>query len=171
VTTTKICNVCGIRQPKCNFSVGTANRDGRSPRCKQCALNLNSESRRKKSNYLKQFKSTPKKHQLPGQRYHSDIIIKRALTREKKTDPKTMLSYEDWISILHLQGWRCAVCGNKFSDLDPPTRDHIISIYKGGSLTKDNVQALCGRCNSKKGARCYSGLIRTNKYFIGGALL
>lgn len=163
ITISKVCSVCHINQPIQNFTQSIANKDGYSTRCKQCAININAESRTKKSEYLQQFKSVPKKDRISARRYHDSTIIKRTLSRENKINGGNMLSYDDWLSVLKTQNNRCAVCGNEFSGSNPPTRDHIISISWGGSFTKENVQALCGHCNSKKGTRCYSGLIRSRE--------
>lgn len=46
-------------------------------------------------------------------------------------------------------GYRCVACG---SDEDL-TVDHIFPWSKGGSDELDNLQTLCGTCNSSKGAR------------------
>ena len=43
----------------------------------------------------------------------------------------------------------CKKCGNA----ENLTVDHIVPISKGGTNDKDNLQALCGSCNSKKGNR------------------
>jgi hypothetical protein len=57
--------------------------------------------------------------------------------------------------------WTCQLCG----DLTPrelmhdprhpgaPTLDHIVPISKGGHHVRANVQCLCRRCNSLKGAK------------------
>lgn len=44
--------------------------------------------------------------------------------------------------------YRCVRCG-KAKDL---TIDHIIPRALGGSDHEDNLQAMCAKCNSKKGA-------------------
>ena len=51
--------------------------------------------------------------------------------------------------IYERDGYRCLVC----STTESLTIDHIIPISKGGSDDDDNLQTLCSRCNSAKGAR------------------
>ena len=48
------------------------------------------------------------------------------------------------------QGGKCKGCGKKFSK-ENLTVDHIVPLSKGGSERLNNLQALCGHCNSVKG--------------------
>lgn len=58
------------------------------------------------------------------------------------------LTVEDWQSVLSLYGDCCLACG-----ADGVTIDHVIPISQGGSNTVDNVQPLCGTCNTKKATK------------------
>ena len=71
--------------------------------------------------------------------------------RERMANAENTLTAAEWQDILDKQGNRCALCGREFTDGDPPTRDHIIPVSKGGGLTRENVQALHRSCNSRKG--------------------
>lgn len=44
---------------------------------------------------------------------------------------------------------RCLRCGRQVS----LTADHVIPLYRGGNNSIENIQPLCGRCNSAKGVR------------------
>lgn len=57
-----------------------------------------------------------------------------------------------------LQEGKCNGCGHSFP-FQNFTRDHIIPRAKGGPDTDDNLQLLCGRCNSVKGDRPMEYLI------------
>lgn len=46
-------------------------------------------------------------------------------------------------------GWTCQRCGNHTN----LTVDHIYPVSRGGANELDNLQTLCGSCNSRKGAK------------------
>lgn len=52
------------------------------------------------------------------------------------------LLYRTWSGV-------CPICGRTA----PPTLDHIIPLAKGGLHSICNLQLMCGRCNSAKGAK------------------
>jgi 5-methylcytosine-specific restriction endonuclease McrA len=59
------------------------------------------------------------------------------------------LTSDEWEAIKKSQENRCGIClKNK-----KLTRDHIIPLSKGGQHIKENIQALCRSCNSRKGNR------------------
>jgi len=60
------------------------------------------------------------------------------------------LTSQEWLDILKQYDYKCAYCGCKFDENNPPTRDHVIPISKGGDNTKENVVPACQSCNSKK---------------------
>jgi len=73
-----------------------------------------------------------------------------------------------WQELVDRDGDRCAICGCKVEPSDIwinekgrkcfgrkyPTVDHIVPLKMGGTDELDNVQLLCKRCNSSKGAKC-----------------
>lgn len=60
-------------------------------------------------------------------------------------------SASDIQAILAIQKWKCAYCRTgiklRFSI------DHIVAIKNGGANSRDNLQALCRSCNSRKSSR------------------
>jgi len=51
-----------------------------------------------------------------------------------------------------LSGGYCALCGCKLFSSDFHG-DHVVPFSKGGVTTLANGQALCSKCNTRKGAR------------------
>lgn len=57
-------------------------------------------------------------------------------------------STKEWESLVMEFGGKCVRCQRDDASVG---RDHIIPIYQGGGDGIDNIQPLCGRCNSSKG--------------------
>lgn len=55
----------------------------------------------------------------------------------------------EWRALCAAYGHRCLRCKRR----RPLTRDHVLPVVLGGSNNIDNIQPLCGPCNSSKGAR------------------
>lgn len=60
-------------------------------------------------------------------------------------------SKKEWEDMKRFFEETCAACLGK-SGLSAVERDHIIPIYQGGSDSIKNIQPLCAKCNSQKGA-------------------
>jgi 5-methylcytosine-specific restriction endonuclease McrA len=55
---------------------------------------------------------------------------------------------EEWGAMLHICDNKCVRCESN----EKIVRDHIVPIYQGGSDGIENIQPLCSKCNSSKGA-------------------
>lgn len=60
---------------------------------------------------------------------------------------------KEWLELKEKYGNRCLRCGKKETARSPLTADHIIPVSLGGTSDISNIQILCGKCNSAKGAR------------------
>ena len=56
---------------------------------------------------------------------------------------------QEWRDLCDAFKGRCAKCKKRAS----LTKDHIVSVYSGGTDNIDNLQPLCQPCNSSKGTR------------------
>src|SRR6187200_3233950 len=66
-------------------------------------------------------------------------------------DPRRLFKRREVWRAWQLQDHKCALCGRSIP-LDLMHRDHIVSWSRGGPTTSDNLQALCGSCNLRKGS-------------------
>jgi 5-methylcytosine-specific restriction endonuclease McrA len=77
------------------------------------------------------------------------------------------LTEDEWMEIIDRQGNQCAGCGISFT-ITKPTLDHVFPLVKGGGATKSNVQALCRKCNSSKGAKT-DWIYQSDKMVLSGS--
>jgi 5-methylcytosine-specific restriction endonuclease McrA len=55
----------------------------------------------------------------------------------------------EWISLKAHYGYKCLACGKGEPEIKL-TPDHIVPVSKGGLNAAENIQPLCGSCNSSK---------------------
>ena len=78
------------------------------------------------------------------------IMTSTSAARASKPTRRVPFSREMRSTLARLQGWKCMYCGRRlnWSNLEI---DHKFPVSRGGSNYQENLQALCGRCNSRKG--------------------
>jgi hypothetical protein len=86
--------------------------------------------------------------------FREEILAERRRVEARRADV-AQRSRRDPISadlrraVFERDAYRCRRCGG-WENL---CADHVIPFSKGGPTTLENLQALCGKCNSSKGAR------------------
>lgn len=116
----------------------------------------NSEQRR--SGYVQKFCSWECRLGRPqDRRRRLDVGQKQRRGKNSAIDP---------FKVFERDGWRCHLCGRKTpkalrgtTNDRAPERDHIISIFDGGSDTYENSACACRRCNRKKGRKSRGQLL------------
>lgn len=68
---------------------------------------------------------------------------------------------KQWELLIELTGYICVCCKRPDSEIRL-TIDHIIPLIKGGTDNIDNIQPLCGKCNSSKGTKIINYLNANN---------
>jgi len=69
--------------------------------------------------------------------------------KTRKTAAGGSYTVEEWDALCKKHNGRCLRCGKK----KKLTADHVIPVKLGGTSNIDNIQPLCGPCNSAKGAK------------------
>lgn len=103
-----------------------------------------------------------------ARRWAKQNPLKRKLTESRRRLRKIgnggYHTIDDIVMILDEQGWKC-VCGEPL-DLTNSTVDHVVPVSKGGSNDPDNIQMLCGPCNSQKNHFDLELWLERNGYFL-----
>ena len=73
----------------------------------------------------------------------------KGLHERRKRIAEGSHTFGEWELLKKQYGFTCPMCGKKEPEIKL-TQDHIIPVSKGGSDFIENIQPLCGSCNSKK---------------------
>lgn len=73
----------------------------------------------------------------------------KARRRARQSQTEGSYTVQEWLSLKDRYSHMCLCCGKQEPDIKL-TADHVIPVIKGGSSYIENIQPLCGSCNSKK---------------------
>lgn len=174
----KVCSECGERKSISEFSKFERNLGGHKHWCKACVQAYSkahyAANRDKILAQHKVYDATEagKAAHRAGQQRHSQTekgkVTSRVASaryyrteggkatqkrrRARKAGCVGSHTYEEFVALCGRGDFQCLRCGQVFP-FEELTEDHIISIGPGVSDRIDNIQPLCGPCNSKKGRR------------------
>lgn len=93
-------------------------------------------------------------------------VRRNAITRNykaRKRNAEGSHTHHDVASLLKHQKGRCACCKEKLKKYHV---DHVVALATGGSNDPLNLQILCPRCNTSKGARDPISFMQENGYLL-----
>lgn len=175
----KTCKKCSLKKDLSEFSAHAETADHLRPECKDCIKSYNRayHQKNRESQLEKQriYKAANKDAISAAgavyyERNRDALRLKTSLYR--KANPEYVLqaqrnrrakkknsigthTFEDVLNLLSLQRGRCACCPVKLKTEGKEKYhvDHIISLARGGSNDKYNLQILCPSCNLSKHAK------------------
>lgn len=95
------------------------------------------------------------KHRDWCRRNRDKVTARNQRRRSMKKNAPGSFTAEEWASIKASHGYKCAACKAPETLFEVLTVDHIVPLVAGGTNDPSNIQPLCLRCNSSKGARRY----------------
>ena len=77
------------------------------------------------------------------------VLFSNKRRRDLKRGSKLTHTLKEWNDMKIKYDYICPSCGRKEPDIKL-TQDHIVPLYSGGDDSINNIQPLCGSCNSRK---------------------
>ena len=163
----KVCTECKASKPLDAFYKDTRGADGLYARCKSCHNDLvkrnyeRTETKEKRRKQLAAKRETinaqqrarwaadPERHRAYSKKYHqahpeqSRKHVQARLARLAGAEGSWTV--EEWKALCEKYGNKCLRCNKP-----EVTVDHVVPLSRGGSNSIDNLQPLCGSCNSSK---------------------
>lgn len=137
----KTCNICRRAMEKSAFGSNKSSKDSKQNACRECV------NRRQREWYS----VNTEVHKARVKRYRQRRpAVKKASDANRRSSGER-LTVKEVEAVLNYYGNQCLACGSAGS----LTIDHVIPLSKGGPNELGNLQVLCGRCNSSKGAKSH----------------
>jgi len=170
---TKVCTICGAEKDFSEFHRDPRGKFGLYARCKDCHNAMVRERYRcpeekaKRRQRLSRQRDhinarqrsyaarDPERWRLYYSEYHrantsrDQALARVHARRARRLGNGGSHTEAEWVDLCARHGNICLACGRPL----PLTRDHVVPLIKGGSDSIDNLQPLCGYCNSSKGTR------------------
>ena len=114
-----------------------------------------------KKSKAKHYQKYKEKYKIEGdlwrnnnpEKVKASRVKSKAKRRSKEKSIGKSFTGKEWKALIILHNYTCLCCGKKEPEIKL-TADHIIPISKDfTSNTINNIQPLCGHCNSSKGAK------------------
>lgn len=167
------CSKCNKPKNKKDFYRNNGSWDGLFNYCKECCkanaekYYLEKKKQIKQSNKNWYWKDEERSHRRSRTYYRKNRAkILQRMQERYWNDPKRLekqkkknhvrrarangsmgfVDNNEWQKILKIYGDKCLACGKK----DNIVADHVIPLSRGGKNSFDNIQPLCGSCNSRK---------------------
>lgn len=131
-----LCRECGTQEP--NRFWGRA-----KTLCNRCKSKTNTKTYRQTDKGKLNHNSNNRKYIAKNKEKYNALRHKRRAAIEGNGGSHTA---EEWKALKERYGNICLACKQK----KKLTKDHIVPIAKGGTDNIDNIQPLCGSCNSRK---------------------
>ncbi len=140
----KRCPRCEAVKPRTGFSTAGGKI---KVWCRECVGEVRRARYAETKGEQRDKRARVKAQNLEAYRLYARMAMHKRKAR-KASVPNT-LTKNEWLEIVTSYGGRCLRC----ETTEGITMDHVVPISKGGGHTADNVQPLCGPCNSSKGTK------------------
>lgn len=158
----KTCYRCGFSKELSEFYKNKGMTDGHFNKCKDCCKREATSNRKAKLEYYREYdrrryhngshaQKTRNQDSSILRRWRRENPQKAAAQRNRrralKVNAEGNYTAAEFNELCDIYGGICLCCGGN----KPLTADHVIPLSKGGSNSIENIQPLCGSCNSRKG--------------------
>jgi 5-methylcytosine-specific restriction endonuclease McrA len=155
----KVCTKCNREQDDSCFYRESSSSGALRARCINCLKSHNRQyyienADKIKLNSRKWYRENQERALAKARKWQSENLkvisqIKRRsrLKRKEKLILAGSYTQQEWNTLVEKYGGFCLRCFKK--DV-PLAADHVVPVSKGGANTIDNIQPLCGPCNSRK---------------------